>query len=494
MIVDCCLNNNVLKILKGTLSEVEHFNRFKRALTKAVEKKLEGLKNDSINRIITSKELFSENSMSFLVNEFQNEVQESFIRNLVKVAVHHEDSSEFCGITDYQENLLALLCIDRLFIEKIIQYQCVGTHLNGTSKEIQNILESDTSSMSHKMEKRETKPDIHLYINIDCESINHTSQISNKLDKFDLQDYTSDGCNDSILLNDDYLVSQLPISKETMNQARIHLLPSKELDCSWECLYLEGNIKQKLFSYATISLKVSQFFEDSYSIMTNNNKLLIIHGPPGTGKTTICKALCQKLAIRNISNNSTEMIDNQTYSAILIEISCSRVFSRWFGESSKNLENIFKDVEILLKENESKNKFICLLIDEMETIAFSRSKLIDKNETTDAIRVVNTLLTKLDQLKKYKNLLVIGTSNLTDSMDPAFLDRADGIFHIGNPSKIGCFEILNSAIKELIKVGIIKSNEGINITKESEYKTSINILSKMLAVCRKRIFVSFLFD
>ena len=38
-----------------------------------------------------------------------------------------------------------------------------------------------------------------------------------------------------------------------------------------------------------------------------------MHGPPGTGKTTLCKALCQKLAVR------TSNIFDTNYSAIFIE-------------------------------------------------------------------------------------------------------------------------------------------------------------------------------
>lgn len=47
------------------------------------------------------------------------------------------------------------------------------------------------------------------------------------------------------------------------------------------------------------------------------------------------------------------------------------------------------------------------------------------NEPSDAIRVVNCLLTQIDKLKKRGNVLVIATSNITEAIDVAFIDRAD---------------------------------------------------------------------
>ena len=47
------------------------------------------------------------------------------------------------------------------------------------------------------------------------------------------------------------------------------------------------------------------------------------------------------------------------------------------------------------------------------------------------MRVVNAVLTQLDQLKSYPNVLVIATSNVTGRIDLAFVDRADMKVHIG---------------------------------------------------------------
>ena len=46
-------------------------------------------------------------------------------------------------------------------------------------------------------------------------------------------------------------------------------------------------------------------------------------------------------------------------------------------------------------------------------------------EPSDALRVVNALLTQLDRLKQRHNVLVLTTSNLPSAIDAAFVDRAD---------------------------------------------------------------------
>lgn len=48
-------------------------------------------------------------------------------------------------------------------------------------------------------------------------------------------------------------------------------------------------------------------------------------GPPGTGKTTLCKAIAQKMAIR---------MNSSFKKALLIEVNSHSLFSKWFSEVS----------------------------------------------------------------------------------------------------------------------------------------------------------------
>lgn len=66
------------------------------------------------------------------------------------------------------------------------------------------------------------------------------------------------------------------------------------------------------------------------------NRLIFLHGPPGTGKTTICKAIAQKLSIR--------LIDAYPLSQ-LIEINCHSLLSKWFSESGKLVTKLFEKIK-----------------------------------------------------------------------------------------------------------------------------------------------------
>ena len=46
------------------------------------------------------------------------------------------------------------------------------------------------------------------------------------------------------------------------------------------------------------------------------------------------------------------------------------------------------------------------------------------NEPSDAIRVVNALLTQIDQIKRHSNVVILTTSNVTGAIDLAFVDRS----------------------------------------------------------------------
>lgn len=100
---------------------------------------------------------------------------------------------------------------------------------------------------------------------------------------------------------------------------------------------------------------------------------------------------------------------------------------------------------------ENPESLVIILIDEVESIAYSRGS-VSSQEPSDSLRVVNAVLTQLDQLRSHSNVLVLTTSNLSESIDLAFVDRADLKQYVGFPSPIAIFHIFKSAIDELIKV------------------------------------------
>ena len=152
--------------------------------------------------------------------------------------------------------------------------------------------------------------------------------------------------------------------------------------------------------------------------IVNLNKLILLHGLPGSGKTSLCKALAQKLTVELVSIPAEDLTDSDplyTYGQ-LIEINCHSLFSKWFSESGKLVMKQFRRIREMA---EDKSCVVFVLIDEIESIASSRSSINSGNEPTDSIRVVNAVLTQLDSLKELENVLCLSTSNLVDKIDPA---------------------------------------------------------------------------
>jgi ATPase family associated with various cellular activities (AAA) len=60
---------------------------------------------------------------------------------------------------------------------------------------------------------------------------------------------------------------------------------------------------------------------------------------------------------------------------------------------------------------------------QVESLTAARSAAMNGNEPSDAVRVVNAVLTQIDSLKSKDNVLVLTTSNISKAIDLAFVDR-----------------------------------------------------------------------
>lgn len=112
------------------------------------------------------------------------------------------------------------------------------------------------------------------------------------------------------------------------------------------------------------------------SNMTKFNRLVLLYGPPGTGKSSLCRALAQKLAIR---------LREQYERTELIELDTAALLSKFFGESSKLVSRTFGIIEKILVQNPT--VFLCLIVDEIESLAGIRQHLAGANEPKDSMRV-----------------------------------------------------------------------------------------------------------
>lgn len=246
-------------------------------------------------------------------------------------------------------------------------------------------------------------------------------------------------------LNDDGPSTLTLEEDEELSAANHWLLPAAEFHGIWESLVYDGELKTQLLDYVSTTMYFSDKNVDSNLISWN--RVVLLHGPPGTGKTSLCKALAQKLSIRLSSRYSYGQF---------VEINSHSLFSKWFSESGKLVTKMFQKIQQLIDD---KDALVFVLIDEVESLTAARNACQSGTEPSDAIRVVNSVLTQLDQIKRHSNVVILTTSNVTEKIDLAFVDRADIKQYIGPPTVNGIYSIYLSCLEELMKCQIIYPRE-----------------------------------
>lgn len=219
-----------------------------------------------------------------------------------------------------------------------------------------------------------------------------------------------------------------------------------------------------------------KFSQRSDSGSRDLNPLILLYGPPGTGKTTLCQGLAQKISVR---------LKHKYKHTKLIQIKTATLLSKYFSESAKQVDQIFTKLAQMCEEDP--DEFMCVLVDEVESIAVSREKTIEHGESQDSLRVTNALLTGLDRTKNYPNIIFLCTSNMLGSLDPAFLDRCGVKQSVEPPSPAAQYEILRGRIQRGIAQGSIISQTVLPSFKDAEmesYLTSESPGSKLLSIVK----------
>jgi SpoVK/Ycf46/Vps4 family AAA+-type ATPase len=132
---------------------------------------------------------------------------------------------------------------------------------------------------------------------------------------------------------------------------------------------------------------------------------ILLYGPPGTGKTMLAKA------------------SSNTLNAIFFEARASSLLSKYFGESGKLINALFR------KAREKQPSLI--FMDEIDSVAASRTK--DMGEA--GRRVLGQFLSEIDGFgtKKDENVLVIAATNKPWDIDDALLSRFQKKIYIPLP-------------------------------------------------------------
>ncbi|KAH6671089.1 P-loop containing nucleoside triphosphate hydrolase protein [Halenospora varia] len=253
-----------------------------------------------------------------------------------------------------------------------------------------------------------------------------------------------------------------PSSEEVreMPEADIVYLPHVKFDRCWEDLVFDEDYKSDLIYMMKNTLRLSK---NSINKSRDMNPIVMLQGPPGTGKTTLCQGLAQKMSIRLSS----------AYDQVkLIQIKTATLLSKYYSESAKIIDQIFSTIARECQDEPT--RFLCILIDEVESIAFCRQASTSSGECQDSLRATNALLTGLDRTRNFPNVLYLCTSNMTDQLDAAFVDRCGLKLSVGPPSPRAQYTILSRRIQGLINRGIIHSDEIL-----PPYKTAFDTAGQM---------------
>ncbi|MFB6200421.1 MAG: ATP-binding protein, partial [Halorhabdus sp.] len=148
-------------------------------------------------------------------------------------------------------------------------------------------------------------------------------------------------------------------------------------------------------------------------------KLLFV-GPPGTGKTSVARALAHDLDLP------------------FVEVKLSMITSQYLGETAKNVEKTFEVAKRLSP---------CILfMDEFDFVAKTRAS----DEHAAIKRAVNTLLKSIDEVSLIQDdVLLIGATNHPDQLDAAAWRRFDEIVNFPKPDREMRADILRVVTREM---------------------------------------------
>ena len=186
---------------------------------------------------------------------------------------------------------------------------------------------------------------------------------------------------------------------------------ARRADVTYDDIGGIGTTIDQLREMVELPLRYPEIFE---RLGVEPPKGVLLHGPPGTGKTRLARA---------VANESD---------ASFFHIAGPEVMGSAYGESEKKLRELFDEA--------AKAAPSIIFIDEIDSIAPKRGQVTGETEK----RLVAQLLALLDGLEPRQNLIVIAATNRPEAIDEALRrpGRFDREIVIGVPDESGRREIL----------------------------------------------------
>lgn len=215
------------------------------------------------------------------------------------------------------------------------------------------------------------------------------------------------------------VLDTMPDGVVLINTATVIRMETKELGetgqtkISYEDIGGLGVQIQRIREMIELPLRYPQIFE---RLGIDAPKGVLLYGPPGTGKTLIARAVA----------NETD--------AYFTHISGPEIMGKFYGESEARLRSVFEDAQA--------HAPAIIFIDEIDAIAPKREEMGGEKQVER--RVVAQLLSLLDGLESRGQIIVIGATNIPNTLDQALRrpGRFDREISIPIPDKNGRFQIL----------------------------------------------------
>lgn len=215
---------------------------------------------------------------------------------------------------------------------------------------------------------------------------------------------------------------------------RARRLPDPKLGSLWDSIILEERLKAQLLSQAMLNFTMRGRVDRS--VIPLHGVILLV-GPPGTGKTSLARGLAHRTA---------ESFQSGGFR--LLEVEPHALTSSAMGKTQRAVSELFSQS---IAESAATGPTIVLL-DEVETLAADRSKMSLEANPIDIHRATDAVLVQLDALaEQHPNLLFLATSNFPQAVDAAFTSRCDLVVHVPLPDREACARILKDCLTGLGK-------------------------------------------